>query len=70
MIARLLETPLLDVLLIVLLMRLFFPSLFGIKSKSKLREEKERTTIHTSSSGEPQKFKKDEGEYIDYEEVK
>jgi len=70
MIARLLETPLLDVLLIVLLLRVFFPSLFGVKSKSKLREEQERATKHSSSSSPQQKFKKDDGEYIDYEEVK
>ena len=70
MISRLLETPLLDVLLIVLLLRVFFPSLFGVKSKSKLREEKERATIHNAPANQQQKFKKDDGEYIDYEEVK
>ena len=70
MIARLLETPLIDILLIVLLLRIFFPVLFGVKSKSKLREEKERATIHNPSSSQQQKFKKDDGEYIDYEEIK
>ncbi|HYV92482.1 MAG TPA: hypothetical protein VE978_11880 [Chitinophagales bacterium] len=69
MLLRLLETPLLDVLLIILLLRIFFPSLFGVKRRIRQKEEKE-PIIRPDSSGQQQKFKKDQGEYIDYEEIK
>ena len=70
MLLRLFEMPLIDVLLIILLLRLFFPSLFGVKSRTKGKAEKERIIIRNDASGQPQKFKKGDGEYIDYEEVK
>lgn len=69
MLARLLETPLIDVLLILLLLRIFFPSLFGVKSKKTVAEKKQ-TNISYSSSREQQKHKREEGEYIDYEDLK
>jgi len=70
LILRFLETPLFDVLLLLLLVRLLFPTLFGVKSKSKARAEKERTIVHQASSARENQFKKEDGEYIDYEEIK
>lgn len=70
MLLRLLQTPLVDVLLLILLLRLVFPALFGVKSKSKRKAEKERIIIRNEASGTQQKFKEKAGEYIDYEEVK
>jgi hypothetical protein len=70
MLTRLLETPLIDILLILLVLRLFFPVLFGVKSKTKQQAEKERIVIRDASSGGNQKPEQKEGKYIDYEEIK
>ena len=70
MLTRLLETPLIDILLILLMLRLFFPSLFGVKSKRKQQAEKERIIIRDASSNSNQKPDQKEGKYIDYEEIK
>jgi len=67
MILRILETPLLDVLLLILLLRIVFPSLFRRRSKPKKRIQDEQT-IFTSSRNP--KSKQEEGDYIDYEEIK
>lgn len=70
MLLRFFETPLIDVLLIILLLRLFFPPLFGVKARTKRKAEKERIIIRNDASAQQEKFKKGAGEYIDYEEVK
>ena len=67
---RLFETPLLDILLIILLLRFLFPSLFGIQSKAKQQAERERIVIRDAAAKQNREEQKQEGKYIDYEEIK
>ncbi len=75
MIARILESPIVDLILIVLAIRFIFPSLFTFKVVRPNRQqptyhENPEGSIHVKSSGKKNSEDKQEGEYIDYEEVK
>src|SRR5262249_28732870 len=71
MLTRIFETPLIDILLILLAIRFIWPGLFGIKSKKDRAKNKQQTTFFRESfSSKDPKSQKDEGEYIDYEEIK
>jgi hypothetical protein len=72
MIFRLLETPLVDIILIVLAIRFIWPQLFGIRSR---KRNHERTATEKNFAREPSqpsssKYSKEEGKYIDFEEIK
>jgi len=64
---RILETPLFDILVLLLLVRIFFPQIFGVRRKESSREN---IFIRSKSKRKSSDQKKDEGEYIEYEEVK
>ena len=72
MILRIFDTPLIDVLLIVLAIRFIFPGLFGIKSKkqSSRKKQKDKVFVRENSTAQNSTHAKDQGEYIDYEEIK
>lgn len=72
MILRIFDTPLIDVLLIVLAIRFIFPGLFGIKPKkqSERNRQKDKTFVRGNHTAQNPTHAKDEGEYIDYEEIK
>ena len=71
MLTRIFETPLIDILLILLAIRFIWPGLFGIKSKKQKEKNKQQTNfIREKQSSPASKFSKEEGEYIDYEEIK
>lgn len=70
MIARILESRIIDLLLIILALRFIFPNLFSLKS---FRSEKkpERIIIVKKEKEIEKKHASDKaGEYVDYEEVK
>ena len=69
MISGLFDSPFIDVLLIILLLRWFVPSLFRIRAPVKEKKQQEREIIRNANE-QQQKFSKEEGEYIDYEEIK
>jgi len=74
MIARILESPIVDLILIVLAIRFIFPSLFTFKVVKVNRQQptyraNDEGSIHIQSSKKTTEDKQ-EGEYIDYEEVK
>lgn len=75
MIARILESPIVDLILIVLAIRFIFPSLFTFKVVKVNRQQptyraNDEGSIHIQSSAKKTSEDKQEGEYIDYEEVK
>jgi hypothetical protein len=71
-ISRILDMPVIDLLLILLALRFLFPSVFTIKRSAN------RPPSNTAASFNPQAKKKrhtqrygeNEGEYIEYEEIK
>lgn len=68
MIARILESPVVDILLILLAIRFIAPRLFTIK---KVVNQKPADRIIIINKEEKQKKKSDSsGEYVDYEELK
>jgi hypothetical protein len=69
MLFRILDTPLLDVLLLLILLRIIFPSLFRGRARAKESASNAQSVFHSTST-ENQKSKQEEGEYIDYEEIK
>lgn len=74
MIARILESPIVDLILIVLAIRFIFPSLFTFKVVKVNRQQptyraNDEGSIRIQSSKKTTEDKQ-EGEYIDYEEVK
>jgi hypothetical protein len=65
---RFLVSPLVDVLLLLLLVRIFFPQFFGIR-----RIKRKQPEDHIINTGRKQKQSfsdKLEGEYIEYEEIR
>jgi biopolymer transport protein ExbD len=72
MLLRLLEIPLIDIILILLAIRFVVPRLFGIKSRKKMPPENLKDKIFSpgNSAHTPVKYPKGRGEYIDYEEIK
>ena len=69
MIARVLDSRLIDLVLILLALRFIFPQYFSLKA---LKPEKkiERIIIVQKEKDQPKKSSEKEGEYVDYEEVK
>jgi hypothetical protein len=71
MLARIFETPLIDILLILLAIRFIWPGIFGIRSKKQPGKNKQQpNSFREKQASPPSKFSKEEGEYIDYEEIK
>jgi len=70
MLTRLFETPIIDILLILLAIRFIWPGLFGIKSKKEPKNKQETRFFREKTPSQNPKFKNEEGEYIDYEEIK
>lgn len=68
-ILRILETPLLDILIILLLVRIFFPRLFGYGRKNQ-PEEKTRVFMRKKPERKSSENSNKDGEYIEYEEIK
>ncbi|MEO6168389.1 MAG: hypothetical protein ABIO46_09610 [Chitinophagales bacterium] len=72
---RILETPIVDILLILLAIRFIWPGLFGIRKKKPLNtnHSRHRNFVNNTRSPTVGKTPKDadaQGEYIDYEEIK
>lgn len=72
MLVRILETPILDVLLIVLAIRFIWPSLFGIRKKKTAASgnHQQRNFVNQPPSSNAPKTTDNRGEYIDYEEIR
>ncbi|MBX7107270.1 MAG: DUF4834 family protein [Chitinophagales bacterium] len=71
MLVRIFETPVLDVLLIVLAIRFIWPSLFGIRKKKTAAGSGEQSNyVKQPPAANPPKSTDRRGEYIDYEEIK
>ncbi|MBA2406417.1 MAG: hypothetical protein H0V65_00265 [Chitinophagales bacterium] len=72
MLLRLLEIPLIDILLIVLAIRYIWPGIFGIKSRKQRAAGNSKDKIFHPENSSPisAKYSKEQGEYIDYEEIK
>lgn len=69
MIFRLLQMPVIDVLLLLLLARIIFPSWFGARKRR--NDDQEPVKAATRESSKAQQHVADrQGEYIDYEEIK
>ena len=70
MIARILDSRIIDLLLIILALRFVFPNLFSFKS-FKSEKKPERIIIVQKDKEIEKKSTSDKaGEYVDYEEVK
>ena len=69
MIARLLDSRLIDLILILLALRFIFPQYFNFKA---LKSEKktDRIIVVQKEKDKPKKSTEKQGEYVDYEEVK
>jgi hypothetical protein len=66
---RILDTPFFDILVLLLLVRIFFPRFFGAGKKEQ-PHEKSRIFVRSNSKQKSPDQNKDEGEYIEYEEIK
>lgn len=72
MLVRILETPIFDVLLIILAIRFIWPSLFGIRKKKTVASgnHQQRNFVNDPPSAHTPKTADNRGEYIDYEEIR
>ncbi|MEP7127513.1 MAG: hypothetical protein ABI729_01540 [Chitinophagales bacterium] len=72
MLVRIFETPILDVLLIVLAIRFIWPGLFGIRkrSSSQTNNGQQKNFVKEPPPVKNPKASDKRGEYIDYEEIK
>jgi hypothetical protein len=76
MLANLFESPILDIILIILALRFIYPSLFTFKvvkinQQQPTYRQNPEGSIHIKSSAKKSSSDDDhKGEYIDYEEVK
>jgi hypothetical protein len=68
-ILRIFETPLLDILIILLLIRVFFPRLFGYGKRNQ-SDEKTKIFMRKKPEEKSSGNNKEDGEYIEYEEIK
>lgn len=68
MLFRFLETPVIDILLLLLLVRFLFPQFFGVRRKK--QESPADQVISNSQRKKQPASTKDEGEYIEYEEIR
>ena len=69
MIARLLDSRLIDLLLILLAVRYIFPQFFSLKA-FKSERKIERIIVVNKEKEKPKKSTEQEGIYVDYEEIK
>ena len=70
MLLRIFETPLIDVLLILLAIRFIWPAIFGIKKKKKAGTKSPDNSFRESAKSKMTHPQKDEGKYIDFEEIR
>ena len=69
MLTRLLQSPIVDAILILLALRFLWPGLFGVKKKKPVQEH-QHAVKNQPYSTESSKDNRSVGEYIDYEEIK
>lgn len=72
---RIFETPIVDILLIILAIRFIWPGLFGIRRKKPVTTHESRQRNFVNNASPPAAEKKPKaadkrGEYIDYEEIR
>lgn len=73
MMTRLLQSPIVDAILILLALRFLWPGLFGVRKKKPAKDtlqEQRQYANNQSRSTEGSKASRSAGEYIDYEEIK
>lgn len=70
MIARILDSRIIDLLLIILALRFVFPNLFSFKSFKSEKKTERIIVIQKEKEIEKGKSADKAGEYVDYEEVK
>jgi len=68
MIFQIFDSPLADILILLLIARLLFPRIFIARQNHPT--EKEKIIYHEKSSVNSSSQKNQEGEYIEYEEIK
>ncbi|MBA3647192.1 MAG: hypothetical protein H0W62_01350 [Chitinophagales bacterium] len=71
---RIFDIPFIDILLILLAIRFVWPGLFGIRRKSGTssfsKQKPKADNPAENVESKPSQFGKNEGKYIDYEEIK
>ncbi len=70
MIARILESRIVDLLLIILALRFIFPNLFSFKAFKSAKKTERIIIVHKEKEIVKSKPSDKAGEYVDYEEVK
>ena len=70
MLLRIFETPLIDILLILLAIRFIWPAIFGIKPKKKAGTKQTDNSFRENAKSKMTHTQKDEGKYIDFEEIR
>jgi len=72
MLLRIFESPIVDVLLIMLAIRFIWPGLFGIKKRkpSQNSSPHQQSYVKSPPTEKTTKASDGKGEYIDYEEIK
>lgn len=71
MLVRIFETPVIDTLLILLAIRFIWPGVFGIRSRNRNGANHRReNVVNVPRQENHSKTSDDQGEYIDYEEIK
>ncbi|GDX53130.1 hypothetical protein LBMAG27_21770 [Bacteroidota bacterium] len=70
MIARILDSRLLDLILIILALRFIFPQYFNFKSLKSDKKSERIIVVQKETKKEKKKPSENAGEYVDYEEVK
>ena len=69
MIARILDSRLIDLILVLLALRFIFPQYFSLKA-FKSEKKTERIIVVQKEKEKQKKSTDTEGEYVDYEEMK
>ncbi len=70
MIARILDSRIIDLLLIILALRFVFPNLFSLKSFKTEKKSEQIIVVKKEKEIEKKTPTDKAGEYVDYEEVK
>ncbi len=73
MLIRILQSPIVDAILIILAIRFLWPALFGIKKRRTADPAAQQQKNFVNETQRSDKFSGErtkEGEYIDYEEIK
>ena len=70
MIARILDSRIIDLLLIVLALRFIFPNLFSLKAFKSEKKTERIIIVHKEKEIEKKSASDKAGEYVEYEEVK